>query len=219
MKKVPAAEAPVQGLSRRDQALGAGAMVHGCLRRQRASTRRRRRRCAHPARRHRQRSAGSTAGSARGCLADADGADAGRGGRTRAVEFLPVVPAEHPGRLGVVSSYLMAATFTFGAAMTLRAGGHIRVVAAAGECAAAGAAAAGDRSRRRWRSSSWRFLACAMANFTWRRFASGPDLDLERDAGLDPAGRRHLRHGSADAAVPRALHPGAARPAARGSSA
>ncbi len=29
------------------------------------------------------------------------------------------------------SSYLMAASFTFGAAMTLRVGGHIRVVAAA----------------------------------------------------------------------------------------
>ncbi len=40
--------------------------------------------------------------------------------------FLPWVPASIP-FAWEWSSYLMAATFTFGSAMTLRAGGHIRV--------------------------------------------------------------------------------------------
>src|SRR5438105_5295691 len=40
--------------------------------------------------------------------------------------FLPWVPADIP-VAWEYSSYLMAACFTFGAAMTLRAGGHIRV--------------------------------------------------------------------------------------------
>src|SRR6187431_3432539 len=40
--------------------------------------------------------------------------------------FFPWVPADIP-VAWEYSSYLMAATFTFGAAMTLRAGGHIRV--------------------------------------------------------------------------------------------
>ncbi len=40
--------------------------------------------------------------------------------------FLPWVPAHIP-VAWEYGSYLMAATFTFGAAMTLRAGGHIRV--------------------------------------------------------------------------------------------
>lgn len=40
--------------------------------------------------------------------------------------ILPFVPADIP-VAWEYSSYLMAATFTFGAAMTLRAGGHIRV--------------------------------------------------------------------------------------------
>jgi TRAP-type C4-dicarboxylate transport system permease small subunit len=40
--------------------------------------------------------------------------------------FIPAVPASIP-VAWEWSSYLMAATFTFGAAMTLRAGGHIRV--------------------------------------------------------------------------------------------
>ena len=43
------------------------------------------------------------------------------------------------------SSYLMAACFTFGAAMTLRAGGHIRVTLVLGRLAASGAAAARNR--------------------------------------------------------------------------
>ena len=40
--------------------------------------------------------------------------------------IFPWVPADIP-VAWEYSSYLMAATFTFGAAMTLRAGGHIRV--------------------------------------------------------------------------------------------
>jgi TRAP-type C4-dicarboxylate transport system permease small subunit len=40
--------------------------------------------------------------------------------------FIPALPASIP-VAWEWSSYLMAATFTFGAAMTLRAGGHIRV--------------------------------------------------------------------------------------------
>src|SRR5512134_170634 len=40
--------------------------------------------------------------------------------------FIPWVPADIP-VAWEYSSYLMAACFTFGAAMTLRAGGHIRV--------------------------------------------------------------------------------------------
>src|SRR3954447_18351694 len=40
--------------------------------------------------------------------------------------FFPWVPADIP-VAWEYSSYLMAACFTFGAAMTLRAGGHIRV--------------------------------------------------------------------------------------------
>src|SRR5215470_18412390 len=43
-----------------------------------------------------------------------------------ASNFIPAVPASIP-VAWEWSSYLMAATFTFGAAMTLRAGGHIRV--------------------------------------------------------------------------------------------
>lgn len=41
-------------------------------------------------------------------------------------DFIPWVPADIP-VAWEYSSYLMAASFTFGAAMTLRAGGHIRV--------------------------------------------------------------------------------------------
>lgn len=85
--------------------------------------------------------------------------------------FLPFVPAS----ISVAweySAYLMAACFTFGAAMTLRAGGHIRVALVLGaltpggrrvlETAAAlvGAAFTG-------------FLALAMVRFTWTSFSSG----------------------------------------------
>ena len=48
--------------------------------------------------------------------------------------FLPWVPADIP-VAWEYSSYLMAACFTFGAAMTLRAGGHIRVTLVLGRLA------------------------------------------------------------------------------------
>lgn len=83
----------------------------------------------------------------------------------------PWVPASIPGAWEY-SSYLMAASFTFGAAMTLRAGGHIRVSLLlarlkphrrrAAEMALALVAAAFTT-----------FLACAMARFTWTSFTGG----------------------------------------------
>ena len=48
--------------------------------------------------------------------------------------FIPWVPADIP-VAWEYSSYLMAACFTFGAAMTLRAGGHIRVTLVLGRLA------------------------------------------------------------------------------------
>ena len=59
--------------------------------------------------------------------------------------FISWVPADIP-VAWEYSSYLMAACFTFGAAMTLRAGGHIRVTLVLGRLAACGAAP--DRNRR-----------------------------------------------------------------------
>ncbi len=70
------------------------------------------------------------------------------------------------------SSYLMAATFTFGAAMTLRAGGHIRVTLVLARVSPA--------VRRRIEvvlavlgALFCGFLAWSMAYFTWRSFESG----------------------------------------------
>jgi len=70
------------------------------------------------------------------------------------------------------SSYLMAACFTFGAAMTLRAGGHIRVTLVLARVSPA---------IRRWMETVLAamgtffcgFLGWAMAYFTWRSFDSG----------------------------------------------
>ena len=69
------------------------------------------------------------------------------------------------------SSYLMAATFTFGAAMTLRAGGHIRVTLVLARI---------SPQARRWLETLLAmigtflcgFLAWAMTYFTWRSFDS-----------------------------------------------
>jgi TRAP-type C4-dicarboxylate transport system permease small subunit len=69
------------------------------------------------------------------------------------------------------SSYLMAAAFTFGAAMTLRAGGHIRVTLVLARVTPAA---------RRWIETVLAalgvgfsgFLAIAMVNFTWNSFVS-----------------------------------------------
>jgi len=83
----------------------------------------------------------------------------------------PWVPADIP-VAWEYSSYLMAATFTFGAAMTLRAGGHIRVTLVLARVSPA--------VRRRMEvvlavlgAAFCGFLAWSMAYFTWRSFASG----------------------------------------------
>jgi TRAP-type C4-dicarboxylate transport system permease small subunit len=83
----------------------------------------------------------------------------------------PWVPADIP-VAWEYSSYLMAATFTFGAAMTLRAGGHIRVTLVLARVSPA---------TRRWMETVLAvlgvgfcgYLAWAMAYFTWRSFESG----------------------------------------------
>ena len=85
--------------------------------------------------------------------------------------FLPWMPAT----ISVAweySSYLMAACFTFGAAMTLRAGGHIRVTLLLARLSPTGrrllefavAVAAGMFTA---------FLAYAMIRFTWTSFSRG----------------------------------------------
>lgn len=85
--------------------------------------------------------------------------------------FLPWVP----GTISVAweySSYLMAACFTFGAAMTLRAGGHIRVTLLLGRLGPAG-----RRILEFWAAlvatGFTGFLAYAMINFTWSSFSRG----------------------------------------------
>lgn len=82
----------------------------------------------------------------------------------------PAVPADIP-VAWEYSSYLMAAAFTFGAAMTLRAGGHIRVTLVVARVSPA---------TRRWLETVLAamgtgftgFLAYALVNFTWRSFSS-----------------------------------------------
>ena len=83
----------------------------------------------------------------------------------------PWVPADIP-VAWEYSSYLMAATFTFGAAVTLRAGGHIRVTLVLARVSPA--------TRRRMETvlavlgvGFCGYLAWAMAYFTWRSFESG----------------------------------------------
>jgi len=70
------------------------------------------------------------------------------------------------------SSYLMAACFTFGAAMTLRAGGHIRVTLVLGRLAP------GPRRLMEVAASLVAmlfvgFLATAMVRFSWSAFERG----------------------------------------------
>ncbi len=85
--------------------------------------------------------------------------------------IFPWVPADIP-VAWEYSSYLMAATFTFGAAMTLRAGGHIRVTLVLARVSPA--------TRRKMETvlavlgvGFCGYLAWAMAYFTWRSFDSG----------------------------------------------
>jgi TRAP-type C4-dicarboxylate transport system permease small subunit len=83
----------------------------------------------------------------------------------------PAVPASVP-HAWEFSSYLMAASFTFGAALTLRAGGHIRVSLLL--------ARADPRMRRIMEIAAalaatllTAFLAYAMVRFTWSAFERG----------------------------------------------
>ena len=83
----------------------------------------------------------------------------------------PWVPADIP-VAWEYSSYLMAATFTFGAAMTLRAGGHIRVTLVLARVSPA--------TRRKMETvlaalgvCFCGYLAWAMVYFTWRSFDAG----------------------------------------------
>lgn len=85
-------------------------------------------------------------------------------------DIFPWVPADIP-VAWEYSSYLMAAAFTFGAAMTLRAGGHIRVTLVLARV---------SPGVRRWLETLLAalgvafsgYLAVAMVNFTWRSFTS-----------------------------------------------
>src|SRR5258708_40035970 len=84
---------------------------------------------------------------------------------------LPWVPADIP-VAWEYSSYLMAACFTFGAAMTLRAGAHIRVTLVLARVSPA--VPRGMETVRAGLGTVFcRFLACALALFTWRSFATG----------------------------------------------
>jgi TRAP-type C4-dicarboxylate transport system permease small subunit len=85
--------------------------------------------------------------------------------------LLPWVPASVPGAWEF-SSYLMAASFTFGAAMTLRAGGHIRVTLLLSR--------AGPEMRRLMEIAAalggtflTAFLSYSMVRFTWGAFVRG----------------------------------------------
>jgi TRAP-type C4-dicarboxylate transport system permease small subunit len=80
-----------------------------------------------------------------------------------------------PGTIPVAweySSYLMAACFTFGAAMTLRAGGHIRVTLVLGRLGPGG-----RRILEFWAAlvatCFTGFLAYAMVRFAWASFGRG----------------------------------------------
>jgi len=85
--------------------------------------------------------------------------------------FFPWVPADIP-VAWEYSSYLMAACFTFGAAMTLRAGAHIRVTLILGRLAPPG-------RRLLEIAASFiamvfvGFLSLAMARFAWTAFQGG----------------------------------------------
>ena len=85
--------------------------------------------------------------------------------------FISWVPADIP-VAWEYSSYLMAACFTFGAAMTLRAGGHIRVTLVLGRLAP------GPRRLMEIAASLVAtlfvgFLAIAMVRFSWSAFERG----------------------------------------------
>jgi TRAP-type C4-dicarboxylate transport system permease small subunit len=85
--------------------------------------------------------------------------------------FIPWVPASIP-VAWEWSSYLMAATFTFGAAMTLRAGGHIRVTLLLAH-APAGAKRALEVFAAAIATVFMTFLSIAMVKFSYSSFVSG----------------------------------------------
>ena len=90
--------------------------------------------------------------------------------------FIPWVPADIP-VAWEYSSYLMAACFTFGAAMTLRAGGHIRVTLVLGRLQPPARRFARNRrvaGRDRVRRISRRCDGALCLD----RVQRGPDLDL-----------------------------------------
>ena len=84
---------------------------------------------------------------------------------------LPWVPADIP-VAWEYSSYLMAACFTFGAAMTLRAGGHIRVTLVLARVSPA-VRRAMETVLAVLGTFFCGFLAWSMAYFTWRSFDAG----------------------------------------------
>jgi TRAP-type C4-dicarboxylate transport system permease small subunit len=93
----------------------------------------------------------------------------------------PWVPADIP-VAWEYSSYLMAACFTFGAAMTLRAGGHIRVTLVLGRLSP-GARRALEFAAALVATVFVGFLAVAMARFTWGSFVRG-QTSISSDTAL-----------------------------------
>jgi TRAP-type C4-dicarboxylate transport system permease small subunit len=89
--------------------------------------------------------------------------------------IVPWVPGDIP-VAWEYSSYLMAATFTFGAAMTLRAGGHIRVSLLTAHLGP-GARRAVELILALVGLAFVGFLAAAMTSFTWEAYVRGRTSD------------------------------------------
>ncbi len=92
-----------------------------------------------------------------------------------AVRTLSNIFPSVPGTIPVAweySSYLMAACFTFGAAMTLRAGGHIRVTLLLARLGVTGRRVL-EFAAALAATLFTGFLAYAMINFTWASFTRG----------------------------------------------
>ncbi len=85
--------------------------------------------------------------------------------------FLGIGPGTVP-NAWEYSSYLMAAAFTFGAAMTLRGGGHIRVTLLLNN-AAPGVKRAIEVMSSALAFAAMSYLAVAMILFTWASYARG----------------------------------------------
>ena len=86
-------------------------------------------------------------------------------------DVFPWMPADIP-VAWEYSSYLMAACFTFGAAMTLRAGGHIRVTLVLARVSPA-VRRAMETVLAALGTFFCGFLGWSMAYFTWRSFDAG----------------------------------------------